>query len=143
MTKYGLRARVMALTILPTILIGSLLAGYFTFHRYQQLENVLVDQGINIIEPLAIASEYGMSQGSREALKKLIGLTHRRHSPAIKSIAIFDNNNKLFVTSNYHRNFGLLRLPPGEPIPEIAEIELLDEYIVLRAPITAETTTST
>jgi two-component system sensor histidine kinase BarA len=66
MTKYGLRARVLAFTILPT-LIGGLIAGYFTFHRYQQLENNLIDQGINIIEPLAIASEYGMTQHSRES----------------------------------------------------------------------------
>ena len=45
MTKYGLRARVLAFTILPTLIIGGLMAGYFTFHRYQQLENNLIDQG--------------------------------------------------------------------------------------------------
>lgn len=89
MTKYGLRARVLAFTILPTLIIGGLIAGYFTFHRYQQLENNLIDQGINIIEPLAIASEYGMTQHSRESLKRLIGLTHRKNSPFIKSIAVF------------------------------------------------------
>lgn len=88
MTKYGLRARVLAFTILPTLIIGGLMAGYFTFHRYQQLENNLIDQGINIIEPLAIASEYGMTQHSRESLKRLIGLTHRKN-PFIKSIAVF------------------------------------------------------
>ena len=98
MTKYGLRARVLAFTILPTLIIGGLMAGYFTFHRYQQLENNLIDQGINIIEPLAIASEYGMTQHSRESLKRLIGLTHRKNSPFIKSIAVFTQDNQLFVT---------------------------------------------
>ena len=48
MTKYGLRARVLAFTILPTLIIGGLIAGYFTFHRYHQLENNLIDQGINL-----------------------------------------------------------------------------------------------
>ena len=117
MTKYGLRARVMALTILPTVLIGTLLASYFTFNRYQQLETVLIEQGINIIEPLAIASEYGMLQNSRESLKKLLGLTHRKFAPTIKSIAIFDSNNKLFVTSNYHRNFSVLKNPDNRKLP--------------------------
>jgi len=138
MTKYGLRAKVMALTILPTVLIGTLLASYFTFNRYQQLETVLIEQGINIIEPLAIASEYGMLQNSRESLKKLLGLTHRKFAPTIKSIAIFDNNNKLFVTSNYHRNFSVLKNPDNNKLPEITQVEVLDDYIILRSPIIAE-----
>ena len=57
MTKYGLRARVLAFTILPTLIIGCLLAGYFSFHRHQQLEAYIIEQGISVIEPLAIASE--------------------------------------------------------------------------------------
>jgi len=139
MTKYGLRTRVMLLTILPTVLIGVLLAGYFMFQRYQQLNNFMIDQGINIIEPLAIASEFGMQQNSRESLKQLLGVTHRKHSPDIKSIAIFDSQDKLFVTSNYHRNFSQLRLPKGKPIPRVTEYEIQDDYIILRTPILAET----
>ena len=139
MTKYGLRARVLAFTILPTLIIGSLMAGYFTFHRYQQLENNLIDQGINIIEPLAIASEYGMTQHSRESLKRLIGLTHRKNSPLIKSIAVFTQDNQLFVTSNYHRDFKRLRLPDGEPIPELTSVTFQGDNIILRTPIQAET----
>ena len=139
MTKYGLRARVLAFTILPTLIIGGLMAGYFTFHRYQQLENNLIDQGINIIEPLAIASEYGMTQHSRESLKRLIGLTHRKNSPLIKSIAVFTQDNQLFVTSNYHRDFTRLRLPDGVPIPDLTSITLQGDDIILRTPIQAET----
>ena len=139
MTKYGLRARVLAFTILPTLIIGGLMAGYFTFHRYQQLENNLIDQGINIIEPLAIASEYGMTQHSRESLKRLIGLTHRKNSPLIKSIAVFTQDNQLFVTSNYHRDFTRLRLPDGSQIPELTSVTLYGDDIILRTPIQAET----
>ncbi|SIQ37775.1 Hpt sensor hybrid histidine kinase [Aeromonas sp. RU39B] len=139
MTKYGLRARVLAFTILPTLLIGGMMAGYFSFHRYQQLENNLINQGINIIEPLAIASEYGMTQHSRESLKRLIGLTHRKNSPLIKSIAVFTQDNVLFVTSNYHRDFALLSLPRGSPIPTLTSVEMHGDDIILRTPIQAET----
>lgn len=138
MTKYGLRAKVMSLTILPTVLIGTLLASYFTFNRYQQLETVLIEQGINIIEPLAIASEYGMLQNSRESLKKLLGLTHRKFAPTIKSIAIFDTNNKLFVTSNYHRNFSVLKSNQQNLLPDSTQVEVLEDFIILRSPIIAE-----
>lgn len=139
MTKYGLRARVLAFTILPTLIIGGLIAGYFTFHRYHQLENNLIDQGINIIEPLAIASEYGMTQHSRESLKRLIGLTHRKNSPFIKSIAVFTQDNQLFVTSNYHRDFSQLRLPDGSVIPALTSVSFNGDDIILRTPIQAET----
>lgn len=139
MTKYGLRARVMAFTILPTFVIGILLAGYFTFHRHQQLEAFIIEQGINIIEPLAIASEYGMSQNSREHLKRLVGLTHRKNSTFIKSIAIFNRQNQLLITSNFHRELGILKLPDGDSIPELTTIEFKDDYIILRTPVLAET----
>ncbi|MGL4206886.1 MAG: two-component sensor histidine kinase BarA [Aeromonadaceae bacterium] len=142
MTKYGLRARVLAFTILPTLFIGVLLAGYFTFHRHQQLEEFIIEQGINVIEPLAIASEYGMQQNSREGLKRLIGLTHRKNSSFIKSIAVFNRQNQLFVTSNFHRELNMLRLPKGEAIPELTSIEYKGDYIILRTPILAETVLS-
>ncbi len=139
MTKYGLRARVMAFTILPTLVIGILLAGYFPFHRHQQLESFIIEQGINVIEPLAIASEYGMHQNSREHLKRLIGLTHRKNSAFIKSIAIFNRDNQLLVTSNFHRELGILKLPDGEEIPELTTIDFRDDYIILRTPVLDET----
>ena len=140
MTKYGLRARVLAFTILPTLIIGCLLAGYFSFHRHQQLEAYIIEQGISVIEPLAIASEYGMKQNSRELLKRLLGLTHRKNSAFINSIAVFTDDNQLFVTSNFHRGLDMLRLPKGEPIPELTSVDYQGDFIILRTPILEEVT---
>ncbi|MBP8220447.1 MAG: HAMP domain-containing protein, partial [Aeromonadaceae bacterium] len=140
MTKYGLRARVLAFTILPTLIIGCLLAGYFSFHRHQQLEAYIIEQGISVIEPLAIASEYGMKQNSRELLKRLLGLTHRKNSAFINSIAVFREDNQLFVTSNFHRGLDMLRLPKGAPIPELTTVDYQDDFIILRTPILEEVT---
>jgi two-component system sensor histidine kinase BarA len=142
MTKYGLRARVLAFTIIPTLLIGTLLAGYFIFHRHQQIENFMIEQGTSVIEPLAIASEYGLTRSSREDLRRLISTSHRRNSPLIKSIAIFTKDNNLFVTSNFHRDFMQMRLPEGRSIPELTSVEHLDDYIILRTPILAENSLS-
>lgn len=139
MTKYGLRAQVIAYTILPTILIGGLLASYFSYNRYQQANDYLINRAINISEPLAIASEYGFLDESRTILRRLISATHRKNSSMIKSIAIFDANNNLFVTSNYHRNFQLLRIKEGQKIPEITQVAHHQDIIIIHSPIIDET----
>jgi len=139
MTKYGLRAQVIAYTILPTILIGGLLASYFSFHRYQQANDYLINRAINISEPLAIASEYGILDETRTILRRLISATHRKNTPMIKSIAIFDANNKLFVTSNYHRNFEMLRIQDTQKIPELTQVTHYQDSIIIQSPIIDET----
>ncbi|MEZ8144566.1 two-component sensor histidine kinase BarA [Enterovibrio norvegicus FF-33] len=137
MTKYGLRARVITLTIAPTLIIGILLSAYFIKNRYQELEQQLSVAGQAIIEPLAIASEIGLSNESRENVRRLIGHTHRQHSQYIRSIAVFSDQNDLFVTSNYHRNLDLMAIPDGDSLPDRLEISRLQDTLLLRAPIRA------
>lgn len=60
MTRYGLRARVITLTLAPTLIIGLLLSAFFSFNRYHDLEKQVINSGLSIIEPLAIASEEGL-----------------------------------------------------------------------------------
>lgn len=106
--------------------------------RYRDLEHQLISTGSSIIEPLAISSEYGMTDKNREAVRRLISYTHRKNSQIIRSIAVFDADNQLFVTSNFHRNFEALMYPTGQPIPLLLETRLSDNSLILRAPILAE-----
>ncbi|MFM2485760.1 two-component sensor histidine kinase BarA [Celerinatantimonas yamalensis] len=138
MTKYGLRARVYTLTILPTLLIGILLATYFISNRNQQLEQFAVQQGIDVIEPLAIASEFGLARHSRERVKEVISINRRKQSSQIHSIAVFTLDNQLFVTGTYHNSLGLLQVPKGQALPTTTEVIEHDEYIIVRAPIWAD-----
>ncbi|OAN12589.1 hybrid sensor histidine kinase/response regulator [Photobacterium jeanii] len=138
MTKYGLRARVFTLTLAPTLIIGLLLSAFFTMSRYQDLEHQLVSTGASIIEPLAISTEFGMTKDNREAVRRLIGYAHRKHSQIIRSIAVFDADNELFVTSNFHRNFEALMYPDDEPIPLLLNTRLNENSMILRAPIISE-----
>ncbi|MBO1519317.1 two-component sensor histidine kinase BarA [Oceanisphaera pacifica] len=135
MTKYGLRARIFAYTIIPTLLIGIALAGYFSVSRYQQLEDALTQQGVNVIEPMALASELALTSRNRESLNRLLSNIHRNNSPLIKSIALFDKQGRLLVTSNYHRDFNLLRLPKDMPIPQSTLVENGENGIILRTPV--------
>ncbi|AKH88282.1 two-component sensor histidine kinase BarA [Edwardsiella tarda] len=138
MTKYSLRARMMILTLAPTLLIGLLLSTFFVVHRYNELQDQLVDAGASIIEPLAVASEYGMTSRNREAVRQLIGLLHRRHSDIVRAIAVFDGQNQLFVTSNYHHNYAPLQLPENSPPPTDLMLSKQGDALILRTPIISE-----
>ncbi|WP_300175130.1 two-component sensor histidine kinase BarA [uncultured Aliivibrio sp.] len=138
MTKYGLRARVITLTLAPTLIIGLLLSGFFTMNRYNDLEDQLISSGMSIIEPLAISSEYGMTGKNREAVRRLISYAHRKHSKIVRSIAVFDEHHELFVTSNFHPNFESLTFPKDKPIPLLLNISFQGESLILRTPILPE-----
>lgn len=138
MTKYSLRARMMILILAPTLLIGLLLTTFFVVHRYNELQNQLVDAGTSIIEPLAVASEYGMTYRSRESVRQLVSLLHRRNSKIIRSITVFDAQNKMFVSSNYRRNYAALQLPEDMPMPTELMLTRKDNSLILRTPIVAE-----
>lgn len=138
MTKYSLRARMMILILAPTLLIGLLLSTSFVVHRYNELQEQLVNAGVNIIEPLAVASEYGMIFHSRESVRQLVSLLHRRHSEIVRSITVFDAQNNLFVTSNHHHNFARLQLPIGAPLPADLMLTRRGDSLILRTPIWSE-----
>ncbi|PVZ85711.1 two-component sensor histidine kinase BarA [Serratia sp. S1B] len=138
MTKYSLRARMMILILAPTLLIGSLLSTFFVVHRYNELQKQLIDAGSSIIEPLAVASEYGMTYPSRESVKQLVSLLHRRHSDIVRSIAVFDAHNNLFATSNSHSNYTQLQLPKEVPMPSEFMLTRRGNSLILRTPILSE-----
>lgn len=117
MTNYSLRARMMILILAPTVLIGLLLSIFFVVHRYNDLQRQLEDAGASIIEPLAVSSEYGMNLQNRESIGQLISVLHRRHSDIVRAISVYDDHNRLFVTSNFHLDPSQMQLPAGAPFP--------------------------
>ncbi|KEA54437.1 histidine kinase [Mangrovibacter sp. MFB070] len=139
MTNYSLRARMMVLILAPTVLIGLLLSIFFVVHRYTDLQRQLEDAGASIIEPLAVSSEYGMDLDNRESIRQLVSVLHRRHSDIVRAIAVYDDKNNLFVTSNYHLSPDNLRLASGQPVPRKLTITQQDSNsLILRTPIISE-----
>lgn len=138
MTNYSLRARMMILILAPTVLIGLLLSVFFVVHRYHDLQRQLEDAGASIIEPLAVSSEYGMNLQNRESIGQLISVLHRRHSDIVRAISVYDEHNRLFVTSNYHLDPTELQLPHGSPLPRQLSVIRSGDLMILRTPIISE-----
>lgn len=138
MTKYSLRARMMILILAPTLMVGLLLSSFFVVHRYNELQRQVMDAGANIIEPLAISSEYSMTWHNRDAMRELVSLLHRRHSGIVRAISVFDNHNQLYVTSNHKQNLSLLQKDDIRTLPDDVSMERHGSLLILRTPITTE-----
>ncbi|CHR68260.1 hybrid sensory histidine kinase BarA [Salmonella enterica subsp. enterica serovar Typhi] len=138
MTNYSLRARMMILILAPTVLIGLLLSIFFVVHRYNDLQRQLEDAGASIIEPLAVSSEYGMNLQNRESIGQLISVLHRRHSDIVRAISVYDDHNRLFVTSNFHLDPSQMQLPAGAPFPRRLSVDRHGNIMILRTPIISE-----
>ena len=138
MTKYSLRARMMILILAPTLMVGLLLSSFFVVHRYNELQRQVIDAGANIIEPLAISSEYSMTWHNRDAMRELVSLLHRRHSGIVRAISVFDNHNQLYVTSNHKQNLSLLQQDDIRALPDDVSMERHGNVLILRTPITTE-----
>ncbi len=138
MTKYSLRARMMILILAPTLMIGLLLSTFFVVHRYNELQHQVRDAGANIIEPLAVSSEYGMTWHNRDAIRELVSLLHRRHSDIVRAITVFDNNNHIYVSSNNNQNLALLQKADISTLADGVSVERHGNLMVLRTPIISE-----
>ncbi len=138
MTKYSLRARMMILILAPTLMVGLLLSSFFVVHRYNELQRQVIEAGANIIEPLAVSTEYSMTWHNRDALRELVSLLHHRHSGIVRAISVFDDNNQLYVTSNTNQNLSLKTKKAIQALPEDVSLEGSGNLLILRKPITSE-----
>jgi len=66
-----IRARAILLAVLPTMLMATVLIGYFTSSRLSDLEESHIQRGKALARQLAAASEYGVFSGNVESLRKL------------------------------------------------------------------------
>lgn len=138
MHKISLKDWVILLTILPTTLISLGIASYFSYSRYAQLDDFLDQRSLSIIEPVAIASLPPLLERNRESLRQLISFAHRSQSNIVNNIAVFTNDNQVFVTSVFHGDTNLLRVPSSDILPLQTTSEEIGDFIVYRTPIIDE-----
>jgi len=138
MHKISLKDWVILLTIVPTALIGFGLAGYFSYSRNVELNEFLNLRAQSIIEPLAVAAKAPLLNNDREQLRQIISFAHRSQSNIVKSIAVFNLDNQIFVTSAYHGDTNRMRVKAGSKLPNYTLAEEIDDFVIYRTPIIDE-----
>jgi two-component system sensor histidine kinase BarA len=143
MKKRDLKDWIIVFTIVPTMLTGLTLASYFNINRFDELNTSLIQSGINMIEPLAIASEVVLSQNNKHKLKRLIYSSHRKNTKLINNIAIFDQQRQLVLHSGNRRDLPSLTLTESVPIPTFTTFNTSSDSLVFYSPIYTETLSTT
>lgn len=138
MTKLSLRARMIVLTLAPTLALGLLMSSWFVVHRYSELQRQLLLAGTNIIEPLAVSCEYGMAYYDKDAIRNLVSLLHRRHSSIVRAISVFDNQKQLYVSSNNNQNTAMMMSDHSTRFTDNIAMIRQGNLIILRTPIISE-----
>ncbi|VEA15556.1 BarA sensory histidine kinase (VarS / GacS) [Salmonella enterica subsp. enterica] len=79
-----------------------------------------------------------MNLQNRESIGQLISVLHRRHSDIVRAISVYDDHNRLFVTSNFHLDPSQMQLPAGAPFPRRLSVDRHGDIMILRTPIISE-----
>ena len=71
MRRWGIRKKVLVVTLVPTLLTTLLLGLFFTYSWVNNIENLLKDRGESLSRQLAAGSEYGLFTANRSLLSSL------------------------------------------------------------------------
>ena len=97
MKNLHLRQRLLVLSLLPSLVISSLLVAYFTFSGIRALENELHKSGLAAVRYLAPISEYGIIAGQNDALYSLVQASLQQ--PSVKSAMVVNKKGRTIAVS--------------------------------------------
>ncbi|MGB1949983.1 MAG: ATP-binding protein [Marinobacter sp.] len=113
MRRWGIRKKVLVVTLVPTLLTTLVLGLFFTYSWVTNIESLLQDRGQSLSRQLAAGSEYGLFTANRSLLNSLSNALLEEQD--VRSITFFDGERKR-----------LLHTGPGSA-DTIAESELTPE----------------
>lgn len=104
MKSWGIRARVLFLALLPSVMILVTLAGYFTYSRIAEVDVLLAQRGNSLARQLAPGTEFALFAGDSAALERLAQAAVREADVA--SVTITDARGRVVAgaTSNTPAN---------------------------------------
>ncbi len=91
-TPWRIKTRVLFLTLIPSLVIFTLLASYFTYARLQDLENTLKERGFALALQFVPLCEYGIFSGDIRALQRVANEALREKE--VRSISIFSKDGQ-------------------------------------------------
>ncbi len=108
MKNWGIKKRVLFLSILPTLIVAISLSFYFSYNRINYIEDSLFQKGRSLASFLAPACEYGVFSGNMEILDKIISKTLEEKD--VTSVTISNAYDEILITRS---NVGKNRPPPS------------------------------
>ena len=137
-SQLSMRHWAFVVIIFPTLLISLLLGGILIYKRHMELENVLIERGLSLAEPLAMLTAKSIQQNDIEFLAESLDLAHRRGSPAVKNITVFSPDHQIFLSTNEHARIQETKLPAGKAIPAVSSVQRFGDIVYIRSPIWGE-----
>ena len=137
MNRHSLRTRILLFSVLPVLIIGIGMTAFFSLNRYSQLNNTLISKARSIIYPLSTSASFALTEKSVPLLQGLVNEAARNDARNIVAISIFDQKNKMLVTSSIAPETELFKLAPEnqEYIYTKESTEFTDDGIIMRMPI--------
>jgi two-component system sensor histidine kinase BarA len=130
--EWGIKSRLLFLTLVPAIIISIFLSAYFTSTRLHDLESSLQDRGYAIAARLAPSSEFGMFSGNQDALQQLANRV--LHEPEVRSVLFINKHGRILVQAGGKSNFNPEYLSSKANLHDISMTEL-DDTLIFCTPI--------
>jgi len=113
MRRWGIRKKILVVTLVPTLLTTLVLGLFFTYSWVTNIESLLQDRGQSLSRQLAAGSEYGLFTANRSLLNSLSNALLEEQD--VRSITFFDGDRKRLL----HTGPGSAdTLSPDELVPE-------------------------
>lgn len=130
MKHWTVGARVLFAAVVPAALIAVVLAWFFTYARFGDLDRQLHERGFSIARQLAPASEYGVFSGNRDFLRQLA--ESATTEAGVSYVAIMDSEREILASSGRAR----VPLDPRLTLPEsLTLLASQDDTLLFVAPV--------
>lgn len=98
MKRYGIERQTLLVTLIPIVVMAVLLESFFIFTHFADLDRALLERSQLLSHQLASSSEYAVFSGNTILLQQNVDAA--RSFPDVKSIAIFDAQSSLILSSD-------------------------------------------
>ena len=134
-SKSNLRVWVLLLALIPTLVMGIVLAVIFTVNKAHDEDNQIQDRIRRINNPIALALAVSIANDNRDEAKRLITDLQLNEPGFVRSISVFDEHNQLFVTSHYQGELDSMRYESSLVTLRKPELQYIGNDIIVRSPI--------
>ena len=97
MRRWGIRARLTLVTLLPPSILAVVLIAYFTSARISEIEQAHLLRGKALARQLAVASEFGVFAGNGELLQRLSDAVADESD--VQGVSVLDSKGLLLAAS--------------------------------------------